>query len=487
MILHDTMARRTDEEDVLPLLIRHEIQVLRRAGHSQVDVAERTGQPLSTVRRIEREPTVAHADDAAERKARGIGRPSKTQEYNDKVRAWLADEPELPTLELLRRAREAGYKGQKSSFYTLVSALRPSKAAPIVRFEGLPGEFSQHDFGEVVVRYVSGSTERIHFFASRLKYSRYSAVNLVPNQRVEVLVRSLARHFVVFGGRPLMAVFDRPKTIVTRGGVGRAVEQWNATFAQAMIDLGVGVEISAPRSGQQKGSVERIVGWVKNSFFKCRKFIDRADLEAQLAAWLVEINTRTASRATGIIPETRRQEELPRLRPNKLTPETLALRIPIVVGPTAEVQHEGVRYMMPPETVHLPGTLFLYEKKVHIDVGRHQLDARRRTADEPMTATPAQRSAKIAAVHGRRAKLYEKRQQLLDLGGDVLPFLTDITHRAPFKAGKSVEQLHGLLLRHGDDCLRAAFTSVVKDGAYDVLAVELACASYNRAKRGKRS
>lgn len=170
-----------------------------------------------------------------------------------------------------------------------------------------------------------------------------------------------------------------------------------------------------------------------------------------------------------------------------MTPETLALRIPVVVGPTAEVVHEGVRYMMPPESVHMPGTLFLYEKRVHIDVGRHQLEAKRRTADEPMTATPAQRAAKLAAVHGQRAKLYEKRQQLLDLGGDVLPFLTEITQRAPHKSGKAVEQLHGLLQRHGDDCLRAAFASAVKDDAFDVLAVELGCAAYKRAKRGKRS
>ena len=71
---------------------------------------------------------------------------------------------------------------------------------------------------------------------------------------------------------------------------------------QAIVDLGVGVEMCAPRSGNQKGSVERLVGWVKSSFFKPRKFLDEADLHAQLADWLVEANTKTASRATGVIP-----------------------------------------------------------------------------------------------------------------------------------------------------------------------------------------
>jgi hypothetical protein len=47
------------------------------------------------------------------------------------------------------------------------------------------------------------------------------------------------------------------------------------------------------------------VGWVKGSFFKCRRFHDRADLERQLSEWLTEVNTRRPSRATGVIPAVR--------------------------------------------------------------------------------------------------------------------------------------------------------------------------------------
>lgn len=73
-------------------------------------------------------------------------------------------------------------------------------------------------------------------------------------------------------------MFDRARTVVTKSGPGRAVETLNGTFAHAMLQLGVGVEMCAPRSGNQKGSVERIVGWVKNSSFKVRRFVDREDL-----------------------------------------------------------------------------------------------------------------------------------------------------------------------------------------------------------------
>jgi hypothetical protein len=50
-----------------------------------------------------------------------------------------------------------------------------------------------------------------------------------------------------------MAAFDRPRTIVKKSGKGRDVEQFNATFAQGIVDLGVGVEMCAARSGWQEG------------------------------------------------------------------------------------------------------------------------------------------------------------------------------------------------------------------------------------------
>lgn len=229
----------------------------------------------------------------------------------------------------------------------------------------------------------------------------------------------------------------------------------------------------APRSGNQKGSVERLVGWVKGSFFKPRKFVDEADLRAQLEAWLVEANTRTPSRATGVIPEIRRQEELPRLRPIQVLPEKLALRIPITVGPTAELYFEGVPYSMPPEATHVPGTLFLYEDRLRIVAGRYEAVHRRRKKGEPPAPLPEHRAAKVAAVHGKRAKLYEKREQLLQLGPAALALLTDITHREPKLASRRVEELYAMLETHGDDALRAAITHAVEAGRTSVAGVRM--------------
>jgi transposase len=457
--------------EMIPLLKRHEIQVLLGAGFAARDVAARAGVSLDTVRRVRAEEPIGHVDDGAEHRARGIGRPSKTTVFADRVRQWLAEEPALPTQELLRRALAEGYDGGKSAFYALVAGQRPKRSAPVVRFEGLPGEFSQHDFGHVDVRFVDGSKKRVHFFASRLKYSRFAAVSLVEDERTETLVRSLVRHFMSFGGVPLLAVFDRPRTIVTKSGRGREVQTFNATFAEVMLDLGVGAEMCAPRSGNQKGTVEHLVKWVKNSFFKWRKFVDETDLQSQLAAWVHEVNFETISRATKAIPETLRLKESERLRPVRVLPESLAIRVPVFVGPTAEVMFEGAPYSMPPEAANIAGTAFVYENRVRIVAGRHTAEHRRRGPGEPPAPLPEHRVAKLASVHGARARSYEMREQLLQLGPDALSLLTAIVHRSPRQAHARVEALHALLGEHGDQAMRAAIKHAVSSDDLTVAAV----------------
>ena len=105
------------------------------------------------------------------------------------------------------------------------------------------------------------------------------------------------------------------------------VTEWNPVFAYATLEMGVGVELCWPYRAQQKGSVENLVGFVKSSFFKVRRFHDAEDLRQQLRAWHEEVNQERPCRATGIIPALRLAEEAPRLRALKVQPEQLQRRM----------------------------------------------------------------------------------------------------------------------------------------------------------------
>jgi transposase len=442
---------------MIDMLKRHEIQVLRRAGHSQAEAADLAGVSVRSVRRVEAEDAVSDADNQAERSRRRIGRPSKAEPFRPFVVELLTKEPELLSLEVLRRARLAGYAGGKSALYELIHSVRPKRMRLLTRFEGLPGEFTQHDFGEVDVRFLDGTKKRVHFFASRLKYSRWTEVALVPDETVESLVRAMVDHFEIMGGIPLLAVFDRPKTIAQSSNRDGQVTQWNPTFAGVALDLGLGIELCWPKSPEQKGSVENLVGWVKGSFFKQRRFLDEEDLRQQMREWHLEVNTQRPSRATNVIPEERMKEDRPRLRPLKVSPADLALRIPVTVGPTGMVLHDTHQYSMPPDSLGIPGTLYLYRERVRIVAGRFEA-VHPRLFGEPGKSTLAEhRAQRVAAASGKRAKRYMQREHLLGVGHEALEYLTELTHRRPQVWVRDVDRLHELLQRHGDRALRAAF------------------------------
>jgi transposase len=451
---------------MIDMMKRYEIQVLRRAGHSQGEVAELAGVSRRTVQRVDAEAPVGSFDTAAEQAQRGVGRPSKAEIFRSLLVAELTREPELLAVELLRRARLAGYAGGKSALYVLVKELRPERPRPLVRFEGLPGEFTQHDFGQVEVRFLDGTQRRVHFFASRLKYSRFVGVSLVADERVESLVRAMVDHFVAMGGVPLLAVFDRPKTVALAWNREGRVTAWNPTFAGVALDLGLGIELCWPYSPEQKGSVENLVGWVKGSFFKQRRFLDEEDLAHQLAEWLLEVNTRRPSRATGVVPAERLVEERQRLRPLKVAPAELALRIPVYVGPTGMVVHEGRSYSMPPEAIGIAGTLFLYRETVRIVAGRFEAAHGRLFEPGARSTLPEHRAQLVAAVSGRRAKRYLQREHLLALGPVALEYLTELTHRRPRVWVRDVDRLHDLLQQRGEPALRAAFERGLAEGVF---------------------
>lgn len=444
---------------------RHEIQVRRKAGQSHVEIARDAGVSTRTSKRVANETEVA--GDAKPTSQRP-GRPSKVEGHRAFVVAMLAQEPDLATLEVLHRARQVGYEGGKSALYELVRELRPSRAMPMVRFEGLPGEFSQHDFGVVDVRYLSGGEERITFFASRLKYSRWAAVEITVDQRVESLVRALLLSFESFGGVPLMAVFDNPKTVV----IGRKNKeiQWNETFARVAIDYRFAPELCTPRRANQKGAVENLVGFVKNSFFKVRRFHDRQDLERQLTEWLHEVNEVRPSRATDVPPKDLIAADRARLRPIAMPATDYALKVPVFVGPTARVSYEGASYSMSPRTIGWSATLHLYADRVRIVAGTQVAEHPRQTKGCESVHSD-HRAEMLAAVSGDRAKRYFKREQILGLGVDAEALLTEIVHRHPRSWYGEVEVLFDLLENFGQDKLRDALRVAVQQRQFAALYV----------------
>jgi hypothetical protein len=280
----------------------------------------------------------------------------------------------------------------------------------------------------------------------------------------------LLRGFESFGGVPLRAVFDNPKTIVIDRKHGRI--EWNPTFAHVPVEYGFGVELCWPRRANQKGSVENLVGWVKGSLFKVRRFHDRQDLERQLLEWLDEVNTQRPSRATSEPPNARIELERQRLSAMSVPAADYPLRIATMVRTTGLVEYERIRYSMPPKTIGIPGTLFLYPDRVRIVTkDGTEVEHPRYPVVGNTSYRTEDRVAKLAAIHGQRAKLYQKREEILELGPQAEALLTEWVHHPKINWKHQVELLHDLLICYGPQRTLEAIERVVADGRQHVNAI----------------
>ena len=442
------------------MLDRHAVQALYRAGMRPRAIAAQLQVSRRTIERIVAEAPVEIGTDGVLHQhaaAHAVGRPAVTDALRSRVHALLAEDPDRPPGEICRLLKAEGTPLGLSTVYRVLASVRATMpAALMVRFEGVAGEFAQFDFGQTVVRCTDGKQQTVHFAAYRLKYSRWMHVVLVPNERVEALIRSLLESFQASGGVPLRVVFDNPKTVVLRYEDDRPM--WNPVLAPVAIDYGFTIELCTPRQPQQKGAVENLVGYVKRAFFRARRFTDvTTDLPQQLTEWLDEVNTTRPNRATKEVPALRLAIEHPRMKPLAVSPDAYGLRVAVTVGPTAMVTHQGIRYAMPATACGLPATLWLYPDRVRIVTAgsKHDVAHPRFPVHGTISYLPGQRAAQLAAVAGARKRLYFMRERLLELGPVGEHYLTELIHQRPHTWKGDVERLFALLEELGDATFRA--------------------------------
>lgn len=463
-------------------MTRLSIHNMSKGGSSQADIAAATGTSLRSIQRILTEPEPTRGDVVASVLPPGPrrGRPPKADAtIVARIRELFADErnAHISAMEVLRRAKGWGFDGGRSQMTELVKALRPQpRKEPVVRFEGVPGEYAQFDFGEVEVELVDGRKARVQFFAARLKYSRYMYVEIVADQCAETVVRSLIGSLVLFDGSPKEWVFDNAKSMrVSPIGVQPVV--LHRYLAQLVAEYNVIATFCAPRSGNQKGTVERLVGFVKNSFFRQRTFSDLADVRRQLAEWLHDVNEVRPCDATGEIPAVRREKERVWLarRPVQTTAAAWAIEATATVTPMGTVQVLGTSYSATDTKLGAPATVLIGRDRLIIDVRGERCEHARKDHTGEVRRLPQHRASVLAALHGRRKRSTFRRECLLELGEAAEAFLEQLVHREPSgRWERPCEELFVLLRDHGDERMVRAFARCVADRRFtaaDVRAV----------------
>lgn len=446
---------------MIPVMTRLKVHHMAEGGVPHATIAEKAVISERSVGRIVSQPIPTEAElKAGYLFRKRPGRPSKAEPFRDKIEAVFSERgPDVPTTELLRLANTWGYPGAPSAFYDLVKLLRPAKRTePLVRFDGLPGEFAQFDFGEARLTFADDTRKKVVFFVGRLKYSRFLHVVLTDDQRAETLVRAVIACLEAFDGAPKEWVFDNPKTVrISRPGEPIVFHPYLRDLA---VEYNVLPTLCTPRTPRQKGSVENAVGFVKKNFFFARTFLNHDDLAAQLLDWLRQVNYERNCDATDELPATRLERERPWLqkRPVRSTASEHAIIATVPITPAATISFEGTPYSAPPKRIGAQVTLLIRRHTLTLQLDSESYVHTRVGPTKTVQRLPEHRRDMLKVIHGIRKLNYFRRQCLFELGEEAHDFLEQLIHRSPGGTWSPViDELFELAQHHPDQDMRDAF------------------------------
>jgi len=384
-------------------------------------------------------------------------------------------------LELARADPVRPYPGQHAVFRAAVreERLRQDHAAAVVavpvRFEGLPAEYLQVDWGEIRSFPFSrpalpaqglpgqaGTTR--YFLACRLKYSRWMWVRFTTEMRQERLFRGLIDCCCALGWVPWVLVFDNMKTVTT-GRDAQRQPVWNPALLQLATEFGFHPEACTPGAANQKGSVESLVGFVKGNFLAGRDFVDDADLAAQCDDWLVGVNARP-SQATDMAPLARLPEEAEKGGALPARADDYGFAHAARVSAEALVAVLGNQYSVPIVHTGAPVTVRVHRARIALWRDAVLLAEHARPPDgaHRRVVEPAHDALLFAKKPRAQVMLY--RDALLALGATAKHSIAEVSFRRRAQLRPEILGIHALYERVGPDALLVAMAEATARGAY---------------------
>ena len=275
-----------------------EICRLHRAEGLPIKVIART---LGVSRNTVRAAIASEGPPRYERKPAG----SVVDAVEPRIRELLRAYPAMPATVIAERI---GWDRGLTVLKDRVRELRPAYLPPdpASRTSYVAGEIAQCDLWFPPVRVAVGSgqwrtAKQLPVLTMVTGYSRWLSGLLIPSRAAQDLFAGWWQLIAALGAVPRVLVWDG------EGAIGR----WRAGKPELTADcqafrgtLAARVIVCKPADPEAKGLVERAHDYLERSFLPGRAFASPADFNAQLAAWLAVVNSRTR-RALGCAPADR--------------------------------------------------------------------------------------------------------------------------------------------------------------------------------------
>lgn len=245
-----------------------------------------------------------------------------------------------------RLVEECGFIGSESTIRKAVHKIRSQHGSveSYVPLHFTPGSAMQVDWGEATI-YLGGQRMTVSLFCARLCYSCAPFVIAYYRQNLESFLDALTRAIHFFGGVPRKVIFDNARVAVKSGFGAHAVAQDD--YAQLAAHYGFEPDFCNPASGNEKGLVENLVGYIRrNVCVPLPRVNTLEELNAKLLEQCAKYQTHHVDGKPASVGEMLR-EERQELHAIPRYPMDISKKFYPVVGRYATVIVETNQYSVP--------------------------------------------------------------------------------------------------------------------------------------------
>lgn len=288
---------------------------------------------------------------------------------------WLTQDEQRPPKQrhtarriYVRLVEEYGFQGAESTIRRYVAMARGTRREVYIPLEFELGQRAFCDWGQAQV-ILDGHEVTVHLFCMRLAGSRDFFVVAFLLERQEAFFEGHRLAFEFWNGVPAVISYDNLATAVRKILAGRErleQEAFSALRAHYLFDS----HFCSPGKGNEKGSVENLVGYVRRNFLvPVPEVRDLVELNDYLrAACVRERQHRHPMKPTTTVGAIFEQEQK-LLRPLPQHPFDCARVVHPQVNSLALVHFETNRYSVPDRYAYRQVTLKASVDKIRLYVG----------------------------------------------------------------------------------------------------------------------
>ena len=441
-----------------------EVLRLRRVENWPIGTVARTlGIHHSVVRRIE---------GGFQKEQSRLPRSKITDDFVPFIQETIERYPKVKASRIFSMLKERGYPGiSKGHLRRLVRKLRPRPTPEaFLRLCHLSGEEGQVDWGEFGRIAVEGGTRKLYAFALTLPHSRALFVKFFLGVQQGDFEEGFEEAFAFFEGAPRKIVLDNLRTGVSERFLN--LVRYNSHFLAMTRHYGCEVQACRPRRGNEKGTIEKSIGYIRDNFFEARPWKDLEDLNAQVRDWclgesLERVWKRGDPRTVGELFAAEKQRLLPLPPTSFPVGNAKIVRIP----KTPYARFDTNDYSVPAQYVQSSLSLRATTREVLIfdgatEVARHP----RSYACHKTIETPSHIESIL--VQKRAARRQAGQHRLVSAVAPAERFLESLALSGQ-NMGGAVFSLLRLLDLYGSERLSRALAEVVKSGSSQLRSVHL--------------